>query len=234
MLEIYKTLFSKYQLDLTDEQYDLLSAYATLLHEESEVQNVTAVREISDMWVRHFLDAAYVLRYFPADARSVIDVGTGGGIPGIPLAILCPNLEITLLDSELRKIEFCQGAISKLELKDRVQAICGRAEEFGSDSQYRGRFDLAVSRAMANGSMLTELSVPFLRVGGSLLAMKGRNYDPQSERFAPAAEALCAEMKPPIDYTLEGEQKYLIQVLKTHETPAQYPRRFAKIKRSPL
>lgn len=233
MLEQYRNLFSKYQLGISDAQLQLLQQYATLLHEEAPIQNVTAVSEIPDIWVRHFLDSAYLLKHLDG-ARRIIDIGTGGGIPGIPLAILCEELEVTLLDSELRKIEFCTMAVQKLGLQDRVTPICGRAEELAKTADYRGKYDAAVSRAMANGSMLTELSLPFVRVGGALLAMKGRGYDPTVERFAEAAAVVGGELREPISYSLESEPKFLICVAKTTEIPAQYPRRFAKIKRSPL
>lgn len=234
MLETYRSLFSAYQLDLSEEQYQLLSQYAALLHDETPVQNVTAVSEISDIWVRHFLDSAYLLHHIGGDASKVIDIGTGGGIPGIPLAILRPDLDITLLDSELRKIEFCTMAVQKLGLSDRVHPICGRAEELAKSADYREKFDMAVSRAMANGSMLTELSLPFVKVGGVLLAMKGRGYDPTVERFAEAAPLVGGIACEPVPYTLESEQKFLICVKKQSPTPPQYPRRFAKIKRQPL
>lgn len=233
MAEQYRALFSKYQLDISDAKLELLSRYAMLLHDEAPIQNVTAVSEISDIWVRHFLDSAYLLKHL-GGARRIIDIGTGGGIPGIPLAILDENLEITLLDSELRKIEFCTMAVEELGLRDRVTPICGRAEELAKTADYRQKYDAAVSRAMANGSMLTELSLPFLKIGGRLLAMKGRGYDPAVERFSEAAGFVGGESEKPISYTLESEQKYLICVRKTSETPPQYPRRFAKIKRSPL
>ena len=234
MFDTYCKLFSMYQLDLSSEQYELLSAYARLLHDEAAIQNVTAVSDASEIWVRHFLDSAFLLRHIPSEVLSVIDIGTGGGIPGIPLSILRPDLDVTLLDSELRKIEFCTIVVQELGLSSRVHPHCGRAEELANSPEYREKFDLAVSRAMANGSMLTELSLPFVKVGGELLAMKGRGYDASVERFTEAASAVGGTACEPISYTLESEQKYLICVTKTTPTPPQYPRRFAKIKRQPL
>ena len=234
MFDTYCKLFSMYQLDLSSEQYELLSAYARLLHDEAAIQNVTAVSDVSEIWVRHFLDSAYLLRHIPSEVSSVIDIGTGGGIPGIPLSILRPDLDVTLLDSELRKIEFCTIVVQELGLSSRVHPLCGRAEELAKSADYREKFDMAVSRAMANGSMLTELSLPFVKVGGVLLAMKGRGYDPTVERFAEAAPLVGGIACEPVPYTLESEQKYLICVKKQSPTPPQYPRRFAKIKRQSL
>lgn len=224
-------LFSKNGINLTQEKFDKLSQYAELLTAESSRQNVTAVRTISEIWVRHFLDAAYMMRYFQ-DGQRIIDIGTGGGIPAIPLSIMNPALQITMLDSELRKIEFCDHTINTLGIS--AKSICGRAEELASQPEYRAQFDAVVSRAMASGSMLTELSVPFLKLGGALFAMKGRQYDPSAERFYEAADALGCTVESVEEYMLEGETKYIITVRKSTDTPPQYPRRFAKIKRQPL
>lgn len=223
-------LFERNGLWLKQGAYDLLDQYAHCLIQESEVQNVTAVRTLPEIWSRHFLDSAYLLQYLPEG--NVIDIGTGGGIPAIPLSIMGKNLHITMLDSELRKIEFCSRVIETLGIT--AKAVCGRAEELARLPEYENQFDYAVSRAMANGSMLTELSVRFLKVGGRLIAMKGRQYDAESERFHEAADALGCHIESEESYTLDGEQKHLIILVKDTETPSQYPRRFAKIKRNPL
>jgi 16S rRNA (guanine527-N7)-methyltransferase len=224
-------LFREYGVSLDTDQYEKLCKYEQMLVEESVRQNVTAVREPEQIWVRHFLDSAMLLQYIP-DHATVLDMGTGGGIPAIPLAIMNPSLNVTMLDSELRKIEFCRNVISSLGLD--AAAVNGRAEEFARDPIYHEQFDIVVSRAMANGSVLTELSVGFLKTGGKLYAMKGKQYEPETERFASAASVLCCSVNETISYSVCGEQKYLICVQKDSETPLQYPRRYAKIKRSPL
>ena len=225
-----RALFARNGMTLTHAQYEQLDLYAHALAEESERQNVTAVRTVPEIWVRHFLDAAYLQRYLAEG--NVLDLGTGGGIPAIPLAILNPGLHVTMLDSELRKIEFCAGVTEKLGLA--ADTVCGRAEELARRPEYDAKFDFAVSRAMAAGSMLTELTVRFLKTGGSLIAMKGRQFDAASERFAEASAALGCHVERTEEYTLEGEPKRLIVVRKDAETPEMYPRRFAKIKRLPL
>ncbi len=229
--ESCKSLFAEYDIQLTEEQYDKLRIYADMLTEESKHQNVTAIRELPDIWIRHFLDSAYLLRFLP-DSAHILDMGTGGGVPAVPLAVMQPVFHITMLDSELRKIEFCQRVIERLRLD--AAAISGRAEELAHNSEYRGKYDVVVSRAMANGSMLTELSVPFLKTDGFLLAMKGAQYDPAVERFEPAAEAIGATVVYAEPYLICDEQKHLVRVQKIADTPERFPRRFAKIKRSPL
>ena len=229
--ESCRSVFGEYGIALTEEQYQKLRIYEQMLVDESSRQNVTAVREPAEIWIRHFLDAVYLLRFLP-EQGDLLDMGTGGGIPAIPLAIMRPKLHITMLDSEHNKIAFCTAVIERQGLN--ASAVTGRAEELAHDPVYREQYDVVVSRAMANGSMLTELSVPFLKVNGTLISMKGKQYDPETERFASAADILGCRCEEPIGYSLYGEQKYLILLRKCTATPAQYPRRFAKIKRSPL
>ena len=222
-------LFQKYAIELKQEAFQGLTIYMEhLLHAK---QNLTAVSEPNQIWVRHFLDSAYISRYIKTGA-SVLDIGTGGGIPAIPLAILRPDLSVTMLDSESSKIEFCKFVCESLNLK--CQTLCGRAEELAHEADYREQFDYAVSRAMAQGSMLSELSLPFVKTGGKLLAMKGRSFDESEERFAEAADALNADVPQILPYEIENEPKYLVVIEKKQSTPLKYPRRFAKIKRNPL
>lgn len=226
-------LFQKYGVDLSAGSAAKLEEYARLLIEESKVQNVTAVSNEPDIWIRHFLDSAYILRYLPDEKTDLIDIGTGGGVPGIPLSILRgDSLSALLLDSELRKIEFCTRVVGKLALN--AAARCARAEELAHDDKLRGAFDIAVSRAMTNGAVLCEMAIPFLKVGGKLLAMKGKSFSDENEGFARAAEKLGAHVAEVTRYSIEDEEKYIIVVRKDMDTPSQYPRRFAKIKRSPL
>ena len=225
-------LFHKYDIYLTESQYNHLAQFAELMVKESETQNITAVRTIPEIWTRHFLDSAFLCKYLPKTAFSVIDIGTGGGIPGIPIAILLNHAHVTLLDSEHSKIAFCQSVVNKLGLS--VHCVSERAEELAKLSSYREQFDCAVSRAMTIGSILSEMALPFLKTNGTLYAMKGRNYDPEVERFESACEILHGKMDSLIQYQIEDEPKNLISIQKLEETPAQYPRRFAKMKRNPL
>lgn len=226
----YKALFAQYSIELTPEQYEKLDIYANLLISEQAVQNVTAIRDYKDIWVRHFLDAAYMEKYF-SPGQKVLDLGTGGGIPALPLAVLLPDTRFTLLDSELKKIEFCRKAAEKMGI--RAEYLAGRAEELARQPEYRGMFDCVISRAMARGTMLMELGIPFLRTGGTLYAMKGRGFDEDFERFAQSAAILgCAYRLEA--YEIEQEPKTLVIAAKKQDTPEKFPRRFAKIKREPL
>lgn len=225
-------LFANIGVCVNDDEINVLSRYIEMLLRENEKQNLTALHSENDIWGRHILDAAMLTKFIPEGTKTVIDIGTGGGVPGIPLAILRPDLRVVLLDSELRKIEFCRSVIEALSLN--AEAVAGRAEELSHDTAFRGQFDLAVSRAMASGTMLCELGIPMLRRGGTLLGMKGRGFDPAVERFSEACAVLGAEVAETVSYTICGEPKYLIRCVKNTDTESQYPRRFAKIKRSPL
>lgn len=228
-----KTLFSRYQISITEEQFAKFSHFQQMMTEESSRQNVSAVNHPEEIWIRHFLDSAYLSSLISEKKpHTVLDLGTGGGFPGIPLAILFPELSITLLDSEERKLEYCARVVKTLGLK--AKCLCGRAEELSKQARYREQFDMVTSRAVANGSMLCELAIPFLKVGGTFAAFKGSGYDPAVERFAEAAAALSANPPVVLDYQLEEVHKHLILIEKDVPTPPQYPRRFAKIKRSPL
>ena len=226
---IYCERFAKYGVTLNENQYRLFGQYADLLINEK--QNLSAVRDKEAIWTRHFLDSAFLVQFLPMNAK-VLDIGTGGGIPAIPLAILRPDLDISMLDSEQNKIDFCTQAVETLKIN--ANPICARAEELAHDPQFRSQFDVIVSRAMAAGSMLTELSISFLRIGGKLIAMKGRNFDPTLERFDEAASALLCDKPVYQRYTIENEEKTLVTVVKMQPTEDKYPRRFAKIKRNPL
>lgn len=228
-----KVLFSRYHIPITEEQFEKFSLFQQMMTDESSRQNVSAVNDPQEIWIRHFLDSAYLSSLIlDKKPETVLDLGTGGGFPGIPLAILFPELSITLLDSEERKLDYCARVVKTLGLQ--AKCLCGRAEELSKLTEYREQFDMVTSRAVANGSMLCELALPFLKVGGTFAAFKGSGYDPSAERFAEASAALSANHPVVLDYQLEDLQKHLILITKDVPTPTQYPRRFAKIKRSPL
>lgn len=229
--EYLQSCFAEQQITLDDMQTTKLLQYLDHLFTENHRQNLTRIVDFEDAVHRHLLDSAILLQYLPNQAHSILDLGTGAGIPGIPLSILRPDIHFTLLDSELSKISFCQSMIETLSLN--AQAIASRAEDLAHGTM-RNSFDCAVSRAMANGSMLTELAVPFLRIGGTLLAMKGSNYNPENERFAQASAAMSCACPIVHVYQLDGLQKFIIEIRKQADTPEKYPRRFAKIKRAPL
>lgn len=213
---------------------DQFHTYCTMLLETNRVMNLTAIEDPEEVYIRHFYDSLALMRFFPFENASVIDVGCGAGFPGLPLKLACPSLSLTLLDSLEKRIRFLSSVCDALNL-DGVSCIHGRAEEF-SRTDARESFDFAVSRAVAALPMLCELCLPFLRLGGKLLAMKAENCEEELAAAQNAIELLGGKLLKEETYTFPGSDciRRLIVIEKTQPTPEKYPRRFAKIQKSPL
>ena len=194
--------------------------------------NLTAVTEPTEVVTRHFLDCAALTPHMPQGGR-VLDVGTGAGFPGMPLAILCPETEFVLLDALRKRIDFLNEVIETLGLTN-VTAVHARAEDFAKDS--RASFDMAVSRAVADLRTLSELAVPMVKVGGAFLAMKAEDCTEEVETAANARTVLGAPDAEVLHYTVPFDEvsRAIVRLQKTQETPEKYPRRFKKIQTSPL
>lgn len=214
-----------------EEQFEI---YCNLLLETNRVMNLTAIEDPEEVYIRHFFDSLALLRFFPLENASVIDVGCGAGFPGLPLKLACPSLSLTLLDSLEKRIRFLSSVCEQLNLEG-VSCIHGRAEEF-SRTEARESFDFAVSRAVAALPMLCELCLPFLRMGGKLLAMKAENCEEELAAAKNAIETLGGKLVKEETYTFPGSDctRRLIVIEKIQPTPEKYPRRFAKIQKSPL
>ena len=173
-------------------------------------------------------------KYTPRPVR-LIDVGTGAGFPGIPLKILCPSLSVTLLDSLQKRVGFLQEVSDALKLRD-VTAVHMRAEEGGQDPQYREKYDLAVSRAVANLSMLAEYDLPFVKVGGTFLAYKSGDVEDELKSAGHAIRTVGGHYEEPIPLTLPGSdiRRALILIRKERHTPKAYPRKAGTAKKNPL
>ena len=211
---------------------DNLLRYSEILREKNKVMNLTAITDPTEIVTRHFLDCAALALYMPQDGR-VLDVGTGAGFPGMPLAILCPQTEFVLLDALRKRIDFLNEDIAELGLTN-VTAVHARAEDYARDN--RGTFDLAVSRAVADLRVLSELALPMVKVGGAFLAMKAEDCTEEVETAANARTVLGAPDAEVLHYTVPfGEvSRAIVRLQKTQETPEKYPRRFKKIQTSPL
>ena len=220
-------------LGLPDDGIPSLLRFSELLVEKNKVMNLTAITEPADIATLHFLDCASLLPLAEWKGKTVVDVGTGAGFPGMPLRILEPSIRLTLLDSLNKRIDFLQDVCEDLELTD-VACVHGRAEEFAAHR--RESFDIAVSRAVANLQMLSELCLPLVKVGGSFLAMKSVDSDQELEAAKKAISLLGGEISRVKDYAIPGTdvRHRLILIKKIKETPKKYPRAFAKIKKNPL
>ncbi len=213
----------------------LLARYGELLLEKNKVMNLTAITEPSDVAALHMLDCAALLGRGDFAGKTLIDVGTGAGFPGMALKILVPSLEVTLLDSLNKRLDWLQETARALGLEG-VRTLHQRAEEAGLDPQFRERFDFAAARAVASLRLLCELCLPFVKVGGLFLAMKGAGCDGELEDALPAISRLGGRTEEVFDYAIPRTEVVhrVIFIKKTASTPEIYPRRWAKIQKSPL
>ena len=210
-----------------------LVRYADLLVEKNKVMNLTAITEPTDIATLHFLDCAALLKLTDFQGKTVADVGTGAGFPGMPLRILEPSIRLTLLDSLNKRIDFLKEVCDDLGFGD-VDCVHARAEEFAAE--HREGFDIVTSRAVANLRMLSELCLPLVKVGGTFLSMKSVDSDAELEEAQKAIATLGGRVTDVKDYVIPGTgiTHRVIFIQKMKETPQKYPRAFAKIKKSPL
>jgi len=216
----------------SEKQIGQLCAYGALLLKANETTNLTAIRDPAGVARLHFLDSAALLPLAELKGKRVIDVGSGAGFPGLVLKILQPDMELTTLDGVGKKVEFVKSACAALEL-DGVTPLWGRAEEL---SDLRECFDIAVSRAVAELNILVELCLPLVKPGGLFIAMKGPDCEAETARAEAAIRALGGRLRGAERYTIPGTDVTHAAVIaeKRTPTPAQYPRRYAQIKKKPL
>jgi len=209
--------------------------YCALLQEYNERVNLTAIVDEGEIWRKHFLDSLSSLLVLPRRG-SGIDIGSGAGFPGLPLAIVCEDLQFTLLDSLRKRVGFLQEVIDKLSLGERVVALHGRAEDLAHLESMRGKFDFAVSRAVAKFAVLCELSLPFVKTGGLFIAMKGPRAHEEIEEAGNAVRRLGGGKAWIVPWQLPGsmEERVLVVVPKEFPTEKRYPRRAGTPEKNPL
>ena len=221
------------ELGLDTEKAETLAHFAELMLSKNEVMNLTRITEPDAVAQLHLLDSAALLRFADLRGKKVVDVGTGAGFPGMPLRILEPDFDLTLLDSLGKRVEWLREACDTLSLR-RVECVHARAEEFAAEK--REQFDFALSRAVANLQVLCELCLPLVCVGGRFLAMKSVDSDEEINAAKNAVKTLGGKIAAIEDYTIPTSSVVhrLVIIEKTAPTPKGYPRAFAKIKKSPL
>lgn len=209
--------------------------YCEMLLSANEVMNLTAITDPDEVAVRHFADSLALLNVVDFSSKRVIDVGCGAGFPGLPLRLARDDISLTLLDALAKRIAFLEDVCAELSLNN-VECIHARAEEQAAKEDYRESFDIAVSRAVADLSMLSELTLPFVKLGGAFVAMKSTNCDEELSSAENAITLLGGKLENRVDYPLHdtGIIHTALVIRKVRETPAKYPRRFAKIKSKPL
>ena len=230
----FKELKSKSEqinINLENEQIKKFYEYMNLLIEWNEKFNLTAIVEPKEIILKHFIDSLTIEKYIN-EGNKIIDVGTGAGFPGIPLSIYKPEIDITLLDSLNKRIIFLQEVIEKLEMKN-IEAVHGRAEEFAKNK--REMFDIATSRAVAPLNILLEYLLPFVKIGGTCLCMKGSNID-EVENSKRALEILGGKIEKieTIKLPESDISRNIIIVRKVKNTPVKYPRKAGIPAKQPL
>ncbi len=239
-LNIFYDGLSKLGISLRDRQIEQFICFYDILTERNKVMNLTAITEPVEIIEKHFLDSLSLVKAIDLSGdKKVIDVGTGAGFPGIPIIISYPQLHITLLDSLNKRIGFINDVIKLLNLKN-VETIHGRSEELGKNIKYREQYDLCVSRAVANMSVLSEYCIPFVKKGGKFISYKSGNIENEVENAGNSVYKLGGKLSEIVDFSLTdsttGEKlgRSLVVIDKIKETPGKYPRRAGLPSREPL
>lgn len=228
--------FEKLNMEISEKQYNQIYKYYDLLVEWNKVMNLTAITDEEEFCSKHIMDSILAFKAFDFNTvESVIDIGTGAGLPGIPLKIVFPHLHMTLLDSLNKRINFLEEVAEELDL-DHVELIHGRAEDFGQEEEYRETHDLCVSRAVSQLSILSEYCIPFVKVGGTFLAYKSVDTDSEIEDSKAAIELLGGQIKEITEFELIKNEvkRRFVRIEKVTQTPGKYPRKAGKPQKSPL
>jgi 16S rRNA (guanine527-N7)-methyltransferase len=223
-------------IQLSANQTEALQVYERELLHWNDKYNLTAIRDVKGIRMKHFLDSLSCLFYLSERLPvKVIDIGTGAGFPGIPLKIVLPKMHITLVDSIGKKTNFCNHIVDLLGLED-IEILQARAEEVGHMSEHREKYDCAIARAVANLSTLVEYLLPLVQLGGIMLAQKGENGPAEAHHAETATHLMGGQLRQLRQVKLPGvaEVRYLILIDKIAVTPAQYPRRVGVPLKKPI
>lgn len=226
----------QWNIMLSEKQLQQFLTYFEMLVEWNKKMNLTAITEYEEVMKKHFVDSLSLTQAFDlSDNLSLIDVGTGAGFPGLPLKIVFPNLKITLLDSLNKRVQFLNAVIEELGLQD-IEAVHGRAEDFAKENLLREKFDLAVSRAVANLTTLSEYCLPFVKVGGSFISYKSEKAADEIDQAKKAIFLLGGNLEKQIELHLPDSDIYrnLVVIEKKAASPKKYPRKAGLPAKEPL
>ena len=226
---------SSWNFSLSDKQIQQLDLFYELLVEKNKVMNLTAITEFDDVLVKHFADSLSICTVLPSDVKTVCDLGTGAGFPGIPMAIAYPEISFTLIDSLNKRIRFLQEVVDALGLTN-VTLVHARAEEAGRGKHYREHFDLVVSRAVANIATLSEYCLPLVKINGYFISFKSGDIKDEIEASGSAVKKLGGTMTEPVYFTIpetDISRSFLI-INKEKNTPKAYPRKAGTPSKEPL
>ena len=233
--EFYQ-LLAQQGIELNDRQKDQFERYFELLVEWNEKINLTAITEKNEVYLKHFYDSiAPVLQgLIDNQELKLLDIGAGAGFPSLPMKIICPQLDVTIIDSLNKRINFLKLLAEEIGL-DKVHFYHGRAEDLAQDKAFRAQFDLVTARAVARMQVLSELTIPYLKVGGKLLALKASNAPEELEEAKNALNLLFSKVQDNLSYALpNGDPRFITVVEKKKETPNKYPLKGSMPNKRPL
>lgn len=232
--ELLKNKAAEQGIPLTEEGLDRFDRYAELLISWNQKFNLTAITDPDEIVIKHFVDSLMLFKYVSMpNGASLLDVGTGAGLPGLALLIAKPTLRVTLLDATQKKLTFLKEVSDELGLHPKL--MHGRAEELGKDSAYREHFQFVTARAVSKMQTLSELCMPLVQIHGNFIAMKGPDVEEETKAAKNGIHILGGAPANIVTYPLEQEgERSLVIIEKTHATPKQYPRLMGKIKTAPL
>ncbi len=219
-----------------NEVYGKLYQFRELILEWNTKINLTSILDEEDMYIKHFVDSYLVLKTeINFNNKRILDIGTGAGFPGIPLSLLYPKSDFTLLDSLNKRINFLQLVVDDLKLKN-VELIHGRAEDYAKMDEYRQSYDIVISRAVADLPVLLEYALPFVKSGGFFIAYKGKNYSSEVNQSSNALDLLGGEIVSEFHFNLPliYDERHFLVVEKVKDTPFRYPRKPGKASKNPL
>lgn len=238
-LQYFLSDLEELHITLSEDQLCQFIAYYELLAEWNRIMNLTAITDFDEVCKKHFIDSLSFIKVYDkvtADNKfSVIDIGTGAGFPGIPLKIAFPDLKITLLDSLQKRIKFLQTVIEELSLEN-IEAVHGRAEDFAKKGELRGKYDICVSRAVANLSTLSEYCLPYVNNGGYFISYKSEKIAEEAEKAGKAISVLGGSIEEQVEFMIPSSDIYrnLVVIRKVKETPALYPRKAGIPSKNPI
>lgn len=234
--ETFYNLLAEQNLPLSDQQKKQFELYFELLVEWNEKINLTAITDKEEVYLKHFYDSiAPILQgLIPNETIKLLDIGAGAGFPSLPMKILYPQLDVTIIDSLNKRINFLQLLAHELDL-DGVHFYHGRAEDLAQDKNFRAQYDFVTARAVARMQVLSELTIPYLKVGGKLLALKASNAPEELFEAKNALNLLFSKVEDNLSYALpNGDPRYITVVEKKKETPNKYPRKAGMPNKRPL
>ena len=232
---------NKINIEISDDQINCFEKYYELLIEKNKVMNLTAITDKEDVIVKHFIDSIALIPYlldkgFNVNSElSIIDIGTGAGFPGLPLKIMMPDVKFTLLDSLNKRVSFLNEVIDELKLKD-IEVLHGRAEDYASDNKYREKYDICVSRAVANLSTLSEYCIPFVKEDGFFISYKAGESEEEINNSKNAIKILGGKINKVEEFVLPGTDasRVFVFIRKQELTDKKYPRKAGVPAKKPL